>query len=75
MDTKNLTAQLITIYLSRMIYVALPSQIDVCFISCDATAAFDRVYHKGFLYKLKKIGISGMIQIWIESYLTENSEL
>jgi hypothetical protein len=46
------------IYLSHKIYAALANVKDVCFISLDATAAFDRVWHEGLLFKLKRIGIS-----------------
>jgi len=44
---------------------------DVCFISLDASAAFDRIWHAGLLFKLKSKGICGKLLKWLESYLTD----
>ena len=30
---------------------------------------FDRILHKGLIYKLKNIGITGSLLLWIENYL------
>ena len=37
----------------------------------DISKAFDKVWHKGLLAKLKSIGINGPLLQWFESYLTE----
>ena len=47
------------IYITHKIYQSLERGEDVCMISLDATAAFDCVWPKGLLYKLKQIGICG----------------
>jgi hypothetical protein len=35
-------------------------------ILCDISKAFDRVWHKGLLYKLKSIGIDNTVLKWFE---------
>ena len=37
---------------------------------CDFSKAFDKVWHKGLMHKLKAYGISGNLIRWFESYLT-----
>lgn len=39
-----------------------------CMVFCDLSKGFDRVWHKGFIYKLQSYGISGNIFNWCESY-------
>ena len=62
------------VHICHRIYEALENGQDVCFVSLDASAAFDRVWHKGLLFKLKQIGISGILLKWIESYLTNRRQ-
>ena len=38
-------------------------------IFCDISKAFDRVWHRGLINKLKKYGISGDLLHWIQKYL------
>ena len=45
-----------------------------CMIFCDISKAFDRVWHRGLLFKLKQNGISGNILHWIESYLSNRTQ-
>ena len=35
----------------------------------DVSKAFDKVWHEGFIHKLKCIGIGGNLLKWLESYL------
>jgi hypothetical protein len=44
-------------------------EIRVVFL--DISKAFDRVWHKGLIWKLHKIGIRGRLLLWIENYLKE----
>ena len=37
---------------------------------CDISKAFDRVWHKGLLYKLAAMGISDYLLRWFTSYLS-----
>ena len=36
---------------------------------CDVSKAFDRVWHRGILYKLRRAGIKGRLLRWFEAYL------
>ena len=47
---------------------------DYCFVSLDATTAFDRVWHQGLIYKLKKNGISGKLLTWFKNYLKDRKQ-
>ena len=59
--------QLIEIYHHFCKAVSDGKEIRVVFL--DISKAFDRVWHKGLLYKLKKWGIGGPLLEWFESYL------
>ena len=45
-----------------------------CMVFCDVSKAFDRVWIKGLLFKLKQCGINGDVLKWIESYLTGRTQ-
>ena len=42
-------------------------------VFCDISKAFDRVWHRGLLFKLKQSGISGNLLNWFENYLSGRS--
>ena len=45
-------------------------------VFCDISKAFDRVWHRGLLYKLESAGISGSLLSWFKDYLNDrNREL
>ena len=48
---------------------ALVEGKEVRAIFCDISKAFDRVWHKGLLYKLGSVGISGTLLHWFANYL------
>ncbi len=64
--------QLINIY--NKIHCQLDNDDDVLTVFLDLTKAFDKVWHKVLLYKLKKIGITGNLLKWIESYLSNRKQ-
>ena len=64
--------QLIEIY--HHIQQALDNSKETRFVFCDCSKAFDRVWHIGALYKLKKSGITGKLHKWFENYLTDRSQ-
>ena len=62
------------IYISHHIYDALTKGLDVCFVSLDASSAFDRVWHDGLLFKLKSLGVSGSLLAWFKDYLSRRMQ-
>ena len=53
---------------------ALDEGKEIRVVFCDISKAFDRVWHKGLIYKLKAIGIKGNLLNWIENYLSERKQ-
>ena len=53
---------------------ALDSGKEKRVVFCDVSKAFDRVWHKGLLCKLRAAGISGSLLSWFESYLSERGQ-
>ena len=43
--------------------------LEVKSVFLDISKAFDKVWHKGLLYKLKSMGISGELYNLLENYL------
>ena len=50
---------------------ALDAKKDIRIVFCDISKAFDKVWHKGLLYKLRRVGIKGDLLTWFEDYLTD----
>ena len=53
---------------------ALDDKKDVQIVFCDISKAFDRVWHQGLLYRLRKIGIKGDLLNWFANYLTDRKQ-
>ena len=62
------------VYLVHRIYEALERGEDICFVSLDASAAFDRVWHAGLIHKLKCFGIQGTLLLWLSDYLSNRKQ-
>ena len=43
-------------------------------IFCDTSKAFDKVWHKGLLFKLRQNGIKGNLLAWISNYLSSRKQ-
>lgn len=43
-------------------------------VFCDVSKAFDRVWHKGLVFKLEQHGISGSLLDWLTDYLSNRSQ-
>ena len=54
--------------------LALENYETCCCISYDISKAFDCVWHKGLLHKLKVYGISGDLLKWFRNYLNERKQ-
>ena len=61
--------QLVDIY--NTFCKALDDGLEVPAVFCDRNKAFDRVWHKGLLFKLKMAGINELLLDWLTDYLTE----
>ena len=64
--------QLVDIYNSFC--KALDEGKEIRAVFCDISKAFDRVWHKGLLYKLRTAGISGNLLFWFQDYLTNRKQ-
>ena len=64
--------QLIDIY--NTFCKALDEGKEVRAIFCDISKAFDRVWHKGLLFKLKSAGVSGLLLTWFSDYLNDRKQ-
>ena len=64
--------QLVDIY--NTFCKALDEGKEVRAVFCDVSKAFDRVWHKGLLYKLNRAGISGSLLSWFTNYLNNRKQ-
>ena len=53
---------------------ALDEGKEVRAVFCDISKAFDRVWHRGLLYKLQAVGISGSVLQWFTDYLANSRQ-
>ncbi len=56
------------------IYKTLGDGTDVVLVFLDATKAFDKVYHKGLLFELESLGVSGTVLTWFKTYLSNRQQ-
>jgi hypothetical protein len=61
-------------YIVDKIYKALEKGREVRAVFLDISKAFDRVWHRGLLAKLKSLGVNGPMLIWFESYLSDRKQ-
>ena len=66
------TIQLVDIY--HHICQSFDSKQFSCMVFCDISKAFDRVWHKGLLFKLRQNGIEGILLKWLSDYLSNRSQ-
>ena len=45
---------------------SLDSRQNLCMVFCDISKAFDRVWHRGLVFKLNQLGISGSLLSWFK---------
>lgn len=55
-------------------YRAIDQGKEIRVVFFDISKAFDKVWHKGLLYKLEKIGIRGNLLLWFRSYLHDRKQ-
>ena len=66
------TYQLVDIF--HHICQSLDAKQHSCMVFCDISKAFDRVWHKGLLFKLRQYGIDDGVLAWINSYLSNRQQ-
>ena len=64
--------QLIDIY--NQICKAFDDKKSTCMVFCDISKAFDRVWHKGLIHKLRQYGFCENLLEWTTSYLEGRSQ-
>jgi hypothetical protein len=64
--------QLLELYNQFCQAVTDGKEIRIVFL--DISKAFDRVWHKGLLSKLKSAGITGRLLIWLKNYLQDRQQ-
>lgn len=72
MPNSSTTDQLLELY--HLILNALEKKKSVRFVFCDISKAFDKVWHKGVLHKLKGLGITDSLHEWFSNYLTDRKQ-
>jgi hypothetical protein len=45
-----------------------------CFLFCDFSKAFDKVWHRGLIHKMNYYGIKGPLIKWFENYLYQRKQ-
>lgn len=56
------------------IYQTLDNGDEVLSVFLDFKKAFDKVWHKGLIFKLEKVGIRGNLHLWFSSYLHDRKQ-
>ncbi len=56
------------IAICKILYKNIDCENEILAVFLDLTKAFDKEWHKGLLYKIKKIGIKGNLHKWLTSY-------
>ena len=69
---KSTVTQLIEIY--HQFCSAVDNQKEIRIIFLDIRKAFDKVWHRGIIYKLKQCGISGSLLEWFANYLSDRMQ-
>ena len=64
------------LYLINEIHEAFdhPKSLEVRAVFLDISKAFDKVWHEGLVFKLKKNGVSGQLLKFFENYLTNRKQ-
>ena len=60
--------------MANRIYKGLDDENEIAMVFLDICKAFDRVWHKGLLFKLRQFGVSGNVLNWFKSYLENRSQ-
>ena len=62
------------VYITDKLYKAMDSKQEVRMVFLDAAKAFDKVWHKGLLFKLKQLGVDDHVASWFSDYLNNRKQ-
>ena len=62
------------LYLSNEFSKALDEGREIRVVFCDISKVFDRVWHRGFIHKLRSVGLSGSLIDWLSDYLDNRQQ-
>ena len=62
------------VYIVHEIFEALEKDNEIRAVLLDISKAFDRVWHRGLLAKLRSIGLKGNMMNWFSSYLSNRKQ-
>lgn len=62
------------LFLTNEFSKALDDGKEIRIVFCDITKAFDRVWHRGLIFKLKSVGLTGNLLEWLGSYLDKRQQ-
>ena len=65
-------SQLVDIY--NTFCKSLDEGNEVLAVFCNISKAFDRVWHRGLIFKLESIGVSDSLLLWFKSYLADRKQ-
>ena len=54
----------------HQIYQDINDGMVTCMVFLDVSKAFDKVWHKGLFFKLRKMGIRGNLLNWLRDYMS-----
>ena len=63
------------IYLVHNIYKGLENRQDIKIVFLDFSKAFDRVWHRGLIFKLERLGVRGKLLKLIKNYLLDRKQM
>lgn len=58
------------VFIDHKIRKALENKHDACLVFLDVSKAFDKVWHRGLIHKLRHFGLSNSLLQWFSSYLS-----
>ena len=62
------------VFITNKINEALDKKSDACLVFLDISKAFDKVWHRGLLHKLRQFGMSNVLVDWFASYLVNRKQ-
>jgi len=62
------------VHLYHVIAKAFDNQMKIRMVFGDISKAFDKVWHRGLIYKLRMVGVRGKLLAWLSNYLDNRQQ-